>query len=855
MFVKRTFVAVLLGTTMLSGCKEQTDGGHKNNSVSQNTFGALKSKADQLEGTKRESKDRPEQALNSPDRNSKETRILIHQPEKRIAELEADLTSIRQEKRVDIVGLTNYVNPLIGSGQVLKPDVPGSTGDLLGGFVNPGAKVPFGMVSWGPETASLPKTWSPRGYHYETDTINGFPMINLNGVGCGTQAPFMVQPVNSASDRFAKFKHENETAKPGYYRVRFDNDIETELTATARTGLGRFTFPAGGNAILKFNFGGAKVDLEARTITASMRGGGFCGSDSYWIYFHAQFDQPFTVSGSVLTFTPQAGAKTVIGMKAGVSYVSTANAKENLDAESASLTFDEIRKNADELWNRRLNSIQITGGSLDDRTKFYTALYHSFFAPSIYSDVNGQYVSFDGKGTIEKVEAGRTHYTTFSSWDSYRSLAPLQSLLAPKEAGDMAQSLINDAKQCGGVFPMWVEGNSNSNVMPGDGASIIVAQNYAFGATGFDAASAKQIMLDMATGNKTSCRGVTPLPYVKNYISRGYLAIDEGPMAYDENTPASNTLEYASTDFAISRFLAAMNRKDAQIVVGEGADEVANLLKRSGNWRNLFNPEWDKVKDQPYPQLQPRNADGTWPEYTEFHYLSNGKAAYREGNAEQYTYMVPHDIRGLFRMLVKNRTTSPASEKDAIARLDSFTTYLVGGEPTPYLWIGNEPSFATPFMYNWTSQPYKTQALVRRITSELFHNNAQGLPGNEDEGALSGWYVWSALGFYPQILAEPGLTLFSPLFPEAIVWQGNRKLFSVSAPDAPARYVRKLEINGKPYNSTWLPINPAKTVKLDFILGDKPSCWASAPDVLPPSFAPDGSQTPILTSAGKCTFP
>ncbi|EJM99970.1 GH92 family glycosyl hydrolase [Phyllobacterium sp. YR531] len=776
----------------------------------------------------------------------------------RLATLEADVETILPEVRKDIAGLTKFVNPLIGSGQVPKSDT-GSGEDLLGGFVNPGAKVPFGMVSWGPETDSIPNTWSPRGYHYETNAINGFPMINLNGVGCGTQAPFKVQPVAKATDLNATFSHANETATPGYYRVQFDNGIETELSATTRTGSGKFTFPAGFGALLKFNISNATIDTAARTISASTSGGGFCGSHSYTIYFHAKFDQPFTAnsSGSVLTFTPQAGAKTVIGMKAGVSYVSKANAKENLEAESASLTFDQVRKNADDVWNKRLNSIQVTGGSTDDKTKFYTALYHTFFAPSVYNDVNGQYQSFDGKGTIEKVEVGRTHYTTFSSWDSYRSLAPLQALLAPKEASDMAQSLVNDAKQCGGVFPMWVDGNSNSNVMPGDGASIIVAQNYAFGATGFDTAAARQIMLDMALGKKTHCRGVEPLPYVKNYIKHGYLAIGEGPMAYGENTPASNTLEYASTDFAISRFLTALDKKNSQIVAGAITDDAANLLKRSGNWSNHFNPEWQKVTGQPYPQLQPRNADGTWPAYVAALY-PNGKKAYREGNAEQYTYMIPHDIRGLFRMLVKDKTSAPDSEADALARLDTFTTHLAGGEKKPYLWVGNEPSFATPFMYNWTSQPYKTQALVRRVLNELFGNNAQGLPGNEDEGALSGWYVWAALGLYPEILAEPGLTLTSPLFSKATIWQDDKLLVKLTASGTPAQYVQNVQLDGKVHDSTWLPIDLAKgPVRLNFELGNKPSCWASSPALkdVPPSFAPDGSQTPLLLPDAKCALP
>ncbi|WP_288194920.1 GH92 family glycosyl hydrolase [uncultured Phyllobacterium sp.] len=769
---------------------------------------------------------------------------------KRIAVLEEAI-----DFRID-AALTHYVNPLIGSGQSPASDVPGETESMLGGFVNPGANVPFGMVSWGPETDVISGVWSPRGYHYETTAIHGFPMINLSGVGCPTMAPFKVQPVSNASDGNATFSHDKETVHPGYYQVMFDNGIKTELTATTRTGLGQFTFPKDKGALLKFtSLNDVKVDVGARTISAKTSGGGFCGSPSYNIYFFAQFDQAFTAdkSSSILTFTAKTGEATTIVMKAGVSYVSVANAKGNLGAESAGLSFDEARKHADSDWNKRLNSIQVTGGTDDQKKIFYTALYRSFFAPSVFSDVNGEYVSFDGKVTVEKVERDRVHYTTFSSWDSYRSLAPMQALLTPNEAADMAQSLINDAKQCGGVFPMWVEGTSNSNIMPGDGASIIVAQTHAFGAQNLDTAAARKIMLDMAKGVKTTCRGVTTLPHVTEYDKRGYLGPDEGQHKY-ENTPTSNTLEYASTDFAISRFIASLDKQTSQLVAGGGSDDATKLLARSNNWTNLFNPEWRKVNGQPYPQLQPRNADGTWSKYTPV----DSKTNYREGNAEQYTYMAPHNIRGILHMLVKDKTTNPDLETDAIERLDTFTKYVNAATNSPYLWVGNEPGFATPFFYNWTSQPYKSQALVRRILGKNYTNFPSGLPGNDDEGATSGWYVWGALGLYPEILAVPGLTLTSPIFEKAVVWRGDRKLITITADKPASTYIQSVKVDGKSYDSTWLPIDPfaKQPVTLDFALGDKPSCWGSKPTTnIPPSFGPDGKDVPVLTPAAACSPP
>ncbi|QND51598.1 glycoside hydrolase family 92 protein [Phyllobacterium sp. 628] len=593
---------------------------------------------------------------------------------------------IPEWKKLD---LTGYVDPLIGSDEVPPSDVPGSTEYLLGGFTAPTASVPFGMVAFGPDTPSLSTPWSPSGYHYPSKSITGFNLIRLSGVGCysGGTVPFL--PATDASQTSAVFDHgKDEIAKPGYYHVKFtDTNVETDLTATTRTGLAKFAYPAGSNALLKITaktnsigYGGnLQIDTATQTVSGSATGGGFCSNgQTYPVYFFAQFDQPFTGTASgastTLTFAPAAtaGSPTVVGVKVGVSYVSIDNAKDNLQKESSGLTFEQARKQADAAWNTRLNSIQVTGGSADDLKKFYTALYHSLIAPSVYSDANGDYMSFSSNSKKMTTEKGRTQYTTFSSWDTYRSLIPLQALLYPQEVSDMMQSLVNDAKQCGpngktGTFPMWVEGNTNSDIMPGDGASIIVAQSYAFGATAFDTAAARQIMLDSSSGTTTTCRNTTTLPGLAEYVSKGYLVQGWGKSTA---TSASTNMEYASTDFAISRFIAALASKDSQLVVGSEPEAATGLLKRSGNWANLFNPDWKNMAVQPAPQPQPRNADGTWQSYV---FRKDQDTYFREGNAEQYTYLVPHDIRGLFRMLVKDKNASAGSEKDALDRLDAFT--------------------------------------------------------------------------------------------------------------------------------------------------------------------------------------
>jgi predicted alpha-1,2-mannosidase len=752
--------------------------------------------------------------------------------------------------------LARYVDGMIGTDQV-PPSDTGSTEDLLGGFVNPVANLPFGMMTWGPRTPPVPKTWSPPGYHYPIKTINGFPLRNLSGVGCDSGGQFSFMPLVDSSKGSAGYDHPDQKSEPGYYRVKLDSQVDVELSATLRTGAGRFGYPAGSPAFLKItSLTDSAVVKNDDAISGTAGGGNFCNNRQYYkVYFYAKFDQPFTEpkssskSARLLQFLASAGAKTQVGVKVGMSYVSIDNAKANLAAENSDMAFDTVREQARAAWNKRLNTIQVEGGADADKVKFYTALYHALFAPQVFSDTNGDYPKMADAGGTANAGNDQVQYSTFSSWDSYRSLVPLQALIAPKEVGDQAQSLVNFAKTCGaggalGTFPMWAEANTNSSIMPGDGASIIVAQSHAFGATGFDTAKAREIMLGTGREKLTTCRGVTTLPGLKNYIDKGFLADGYG---HSSATSASTNMEYASTDFAVSRFTAALDAKTAP-----ASSDASEFLQRSGNWANLFNPDWKNVPGQSQPQPQPRRADGTWFDYV---FRANQDTHFREGNAEQYSYMVHHDMRGLFARLAKDAASGSQSEKDAIERLDAFVQYLNGGEQKPHLWIGNEPGFGVPYMYNWTSQPHKTQQLVRKILATLFTTKANGLPGNDDEGAMSGWYVWGALGLYPEVLAVPGLSLSHPVFDKAVVWRDGKPLLSISSDNAARTYIKGVKVNGQPYNSTWLNLELAGATKIEFESSDAPTCWASRPDAdkLPPSFAPDGTQRPLLAPVdGRC---
>lgn len=716
------------------------------------------------------------------------------------------------------LALTQYVDPMIGTDQSppLVADIARTESqpeDLGGGFTTPAATLPAGMVQWGPDTPSVPHGWSPPGYHYSETRITGFSLTHLSGVGCSGGGALPVFPMFAGQAGAASFKHANETAKPGYYGVTLDNGIHAELTATLRSGAGRFTWPAGHAAQLSIEAksnassqGGTITQdpHDPKTLSGSVVGGNFCNNEQpYTIYFYAQLDQPFTPTFShdhaLLTFASTPGVPLTVNMKVGISYVSIENAKNNLQRESGTRTFDQIAEQANAIWEHDLHIIEVTGGSAGNLRKFYTALYHALLAPSVFSDANGDYPDMSGK--VVNVGAGHVHYTTFSSWDTYRSLMPLIAWIKPAAASDMMQSLVDDASSCGGAFPKWVEGNTNSDVMPGDNVPIIVAQSYAYGATGFDTKKALSIMLDTASGAVTACRHVIALPGLAFYKQLGYLPADANiriDSSHNGGT-ASTTLEYATTDYAISRFAQALG----------DATNAAAMLKRSENWKNVIRPAFASGGSMTPPRLSDRNSNGSW--------VANSFGEV-EGNVEQYTWMVPFDIPGLIDTLGGDTAVLP--------RLDTFNAYLNAGAKSPHLWIGNEPSLATPWLYNWTSRPDKTQALVRRIIDEQFTTAASGLPGNDDEGAISGWFVWASLGLYPEVPAVPGFTLSSPLFSHAVIRLGNGKTLTIDARQAGSTYVQDAALNGAALTSTWLDFDKVKDGgALTFDLGDAPSRW------------------------------
>lgn len=721
--------------------------------------------------------------------------------------------------------LTRYVNPLIGT---LGSNSPNPVPNGQAGSVVPAAGLPYGMVQWAPDTNTTPapgtskEPSSPAGYYYDLDTIQGFSLTHMSGAGCsGNDGEFPVMATTNATQLTPTFSHTNEHAAAGYYSVKLDSGVRVELTATLRTGFGRFTFPQAQPSIVVINTtrtnthaqtAGTVTQLSTSAITGTTSGGGFCGNGrAVPLYFYAEFDQPFastsTLSGGVATLNFNPGA--TVQMRIGLSYVSAANAQLNLQQENPRWNFERVRQEADDTWNRSLNTIQVAGGSQDALTKFYTAFYHTLWAPSVFNDVNGQYLGFDD--AVHTLAAGqKAQYTSFSGWDVYRSLIALKATLFPAETSDMMQSLVNDADQCG-ALPHWVNDNVEVAVMPGDAGSVMVADGYLFGATNFDAQDALKHMIQVANIPGTTCQGTTEIGGLSTLLKYGYIA--GGESAY-----ASSTLEYSNDDFAISQFAGALGNTAIQKM----------LLDRSANWQNLLDSALTP------PLITARNTNGTWVSPLP---VPGTTANYEEGNAEQYTWMVPYNPAGLFELLGGNSTV--------VTRLDAFFSSLNAGETLPNFYMGNEPTFEVPWLYNWAGDPAGTQNIVQQIMGTAFGTGPDGLPGNDDLGAVSGWYVWGALGLYPEIPGVAGYALGSPQFPWIQIHLENGRRIQIVAPGAPeSNYVRNVSVNGREQSRPWLGLETIRNgAVLSFEMSPRVTTWGTAATDAPPSFG-----IPVATS-------
>jgi predicted alpha-1,2-mannosidase len=772
-------------------------------------------------------------------------------------------------------GLADHVRPLAGT----RPG-PGTFG---GGHNFPGATVPFGMVQFGPDTTPADRK-GRAGYDYRDRHLRGFSLTHLNGAGCSlygdfplvpTTEPLRASPARAGSSLLAGdlqpgFSHAGERARPGYYALRLNPvhgpAVEAELTATTRTGVGRFSFGRNPHASVLVNAGGSAqpddlatvhVDPERREIDGIASSGLFCGQrPRYRVYVAMVFDRRFDAYGtwqrerldpgstdasdtqgpaSNPRTTAQAGAYATFDTRrdrqvvvhVGLSFVSVADARANLAAESRHVGFGAVARRAERSWNHSLGRVRVSGGPPRLLDTFYTALYHAFLAPRTFSDVGGAYPGMDG---LVHRARHRIQYADFSGWDIYRGEVQLLSLLAPRRASDMAHSLLADAEESG-CLPRWSYANGQSMTMVGDSADPILASAAAFGAR-FDTAAALAAMVRGATSGCRSANG----EYVERqglpqYLQLGYVPFDLDTGTRNANSvygdpeavwgSAATTLEYAVDDFAIAQLAAR---------AGHDRDLYAPFIRRSANWRNLYNSATGLI--------EPRFADGAFPSP----YSARHGGGFVEGNAIQYSWMVPHDPAGLIGRM--------GGAARAAERLDRFLRELnggPGGAHTDHALLGNEPTLGTPWLYDWMRRPYRTQAEVRRALLTLYDTSPGGYPGNDDLGTLSAWYVFGALGLYPPVPGVGLLALGSPLFGRAQIALANRRRATIAASGG-GPYVSSLRLNGRSYARPWISYcQLARGADLSFALGPRPSRgWASSRAAMPPSFGP---RSPLPRSA------
>ena len=727
----------------------------------------------------------------------------------------------------------SYVDPFVGT-----------SGTPLGGPIDdfPGADVPFGMLQWSPDT---PSQNAGGGYEFNDSTITGFSMTHLSGPGCNVFGDFAVLPLLGAPPTKLQgisqpFSHVNEIAVPGYYAVTLGKPgIRSELTVRSRSGLGRFTFPRSHDALLAVNpasdqagVGNATIRIiGTNALEASAQSGHFCGMpDRFTIYMAARFNRPFAASGLYDNGAGRtAGAwlrfdtttHRSVRMQVAISFVSERGAWRNLRESARSWSIVAVRDRALERWNRVLGRVRVSGGSTENLRTFYSALYHTMLHPNLFSDADGRYRGFDGK--VHRVAAGHAFYANFSDWDIYRTEIPLLALLFPHRTSDMIQSLVDAAGQ-GGWLPRWALANAPTSVMGGDSVDPVIAGAYAFGARDFSLHRALTAMVKGANDTnappafgwyqeRPAGGDFNRLGYIPNVYTTSVSPVPNG---------ASETLEYSLDDFAISAFARALDERAT----------AGAFLKKSANWSHLF--------DRSLGEIAPRGPGGAF-ERTKIG--ENGQSGFQEGNAAQYTWMVPQDLRDLFGGM--------GGRAAARKRLDTFFTHLNAGQSEPYAWLGNEPSIGSPWAYLSAGAPWREERVTRAAMMRLWGDRPDGLPGNDDLGTMSAWYVWSALGLYPQNPAERYLDLGAPLFTHAVIAPSHGPVITIDAPQAAPNmpYVRRLAVNGHPWSRPWIALPQSGALHLAFTLAAQPNrSWGSARADAPPSYAPARVHFPASTT-------
>jgi len=737
-------------------------------------------------------------------------------------------------------GLTQFVDVFIGTGGH--------------GHTYPGATVPFGMVQLSPDSGV--GDWDHcSGYHISDTSIMGFTHTHLSGTGVGDMLDVLVMPAvgpvrtepgprdNPGAGYRSRFSHAEERGEPGYYSVVLkDYGIKAELTATARVGMHRYTFPADPTSHFIVDLAHGSFDSEnsdhSRVLSSEMRiagndtlvGGRRVGqwADGRFIHFAMRFSRPFAaaqmVSGAkllevsipetrgtslkcVLSF-PTTSSE-VIQVKVGLSAVSIEGALKNLEAEIPGWDFEGVRRAAKAVWERELQKIVIETPRAEHKKIFYTALYHALVAPTLFSDVDGQYRGMDLE--VHRLPAREKNYTTYSLWDTYRALHPLYTLIQTERLPDMLNTLIRMAEQSSVGVPVWPLQACETGCMIGYHSASVLAEAYEKGVRGVDYKTAYEIWRKRA--------------FVENY--RGLIQYrDLGFIPCDQEAEAvSKTLEYAYDDWAMAHLARAAG----------AMDDYRHLLERSRNYKNIIDPSITFMRG--------RLADGSWASPFDPRGMGYSKKwrDFTESNSWQATFLNQHDV--------KEYMTLFGGEKEFVEKLDALfeqSSELPPDAPPDIAGMvgqyahGNEPCHHVAYLYSYVGMPHRTQARVRFLLETMHHNAPDGLAGNEDCGQMSAWYIMSALGFYAVDPVSGNYVFGSPLFDRVTIdlGEGRRLVIETVGNGADKPYVQSVTWNGKPYDKSWFS-HAEITKGGTFVLrmGDRPNeqFGASASD-RPPSF-------------------
>ena len=691
-----------------------------------------------------------------------------------------------------VQNLTQYVNQYVGTGGH--------------GHTFMGANVPFGLVQLGPTEPTRGWDWCS-GYYYDDDELIGFGHMHLSGTGIGCLGDVAFLPVKDFKQTSTRFKHEAEKVHPGYYSLQLtDPNVLVELTATERCGFHRYTFKDGAKAQLALDLsqciGWDKLNDCLLTQESATRLTGFRRSNGWAadrrIYFSIDFSQPVTVhrldSMERVVVSVADNTKPLL-VKVALSPVSIDKAKLNMQAEMAGWDFDATVKAADDAWNRELARIQIQTNDQTKKRVFYTAMYHLMTSCSKFNDVDREYRGADGK--VHKADF--TNYTTLSLWDTYRAAHPLMTVAFPEMQRDFAQTFLNIYKQQGRL-PVWHLMGSETDCMVGNPGAIVLADLTMKGFV-----EDKELALEALKA--TQMKDIRSLGLLKEH---GYIPWNLEP----ENETVAKALEYCVADDGVAKVAKLLGK----------VDDYEYFFNRSRSYKKYYDPETRFMRAV--------DTDGKFRLPFNPFFAEHRTNDYTEGNAWQYTFLVPHDVKGLIQLF--------GSDKAFMSKLDSlfFVEGWAGDNASPDMSgmtgqyaHGNEPSHHVIYMYNYAGRPDKAAPLLRKMLNEMYLDQPDGLSGNEDVGQMSAWYILSSVGLYQVDPVGGRFVIGSPLFDKATVNVGAGKTFTVVAKNNSDRniYVQSARLNGKALKNSYIEFNDIRHGgTLELVMGPKPSKWATA---------------------------